>query len=161
MKGQQKARNRIGRFTHAAALAATLCAPAFADDKRDSPDKGCNAATIRGDYGIQIQGTRSLAGGGTESVIGVVLRTYDGHGNLDQTDNVKGSVTGLPVQDRPGYGTYEVNADCTGIARFDPAPGIHLEERIIIVNNGNETRSITSTPAGVNVSGIGLRIRQR
>ena len=41
-------------------------------------------------------------GGLTESVIGVVLRTYDGRGNIEQVDNVKGSITGI-VPDRQGF----------------------------------------------------------
>ena len=58
----------------------------------------CGNATIRGTYGGNIQGTRPVPpplGGGTETVIGVVLRTYDGAGNFTQIDNVKGSVTGI------------------------------------------------------------------
>jgi hypothetical protein len=50
----------------------------------------------------------------TESVISVVLRNYDGQGNISQIDNVKGSITGI-VSDRQGSGTYEVSPDCTGI----------------------------------------------
>ena len=33
-------------------------------------------------------------GGGIQSLIGVVTRTYDGMGNFTQIDNVHGSVTG-------------------------------------------------------------------
>ena len=75
-------------------------------------------------------------------MIGVVLRTYDGHGNIGQVDNVKGSITGI-VPDRPGFGTYEVSPDCTGIARFQPGPGILIEERLVIVDNGREIRTMT------------------
>ena len=159
MKFPKKAFHRAGRSTLVAiALAAFASASAFAGDR---PDKGCSEATIRGEFGSQIQGTRPVPGGGTESVIGVVWSSFDGHGNVEQTDNVKGSVSGLPVQDRPGFGTYEVNADCTGTMRFEPGPGIHLEQRFVIVDNGNEIRSITSAPAGVNVSAVAIRIRQR
>ena len=63
--------------------------------------KQCSAATLWGDYGIQIQGTRPAPGGLTESVIGVVLRSYDGNGSFTQVDNVKGSITNT-VPDRPG-----------------------------------------------------------
>ena len=162
MKFPKKAFHRAGRSTPVAiALAAFVCASAFAGDRHDGPDKGCSEATIRGEFGSQIQGTRPVTGGGTESLIGVVWSSFDGHGNVEQTDNVKGSVTGLPEQDRPGFGTYEVNADCTGTMRFEPGPGIHLEQRFVIVDNGNEIRSITSAPAGVNVSAIAIRIHQR
>ena len=132
-------------------VSATVCAVAVAmggaqlvgandrdnDDHRDG--RRCSEATIRGDYGIQIQGTRPAPGGLTESVVGVVLRNYDGRGNISQIDNVKGLITGI-VPDRPGFGTYEVSPDCTGIARFQPGPGIMLEERDLIDMFGDEYR---------------------
>jgi len=120
----------------------------------------CNAATIRGDYGVQVQGTRPAPGGLTESVIGVVLRSYDGWGNFTQVDNVKGSITGT-VPDRPGFGTYEVNPDCTGIVRFQPGPGIFLEERLVIVDGGREIRTAVMVPAGVMVTGVHQRIHSQ
>ena len=153
-------------------VAATACAAAMAmgseqfvgaqgqgadDQKHRRP---CSEATLRGDYGVQIQGTRPAPGGLTESVIGVILRTYDGQGNIDQVDNVKGSITGI-VPDRPGFGTYEVSPDCTGIARFQASPGILIEERLVIVDNGREIRSMTASPAPVMVTGIHQRIHTR
>lgn len=153
-------------------VSATLCAVTVAmggaqlvgangqdtDDHRGA--RPCSEATIRGDYGIQIQGTRPAPGGLTESVIGVVLRNYDGQGNISQVDNVKGSITGI-VPDRQGFGTYEVNPDCTGIARFQPGPGILLEERLVIVDNGREIRTMVLAPAGVMVTGVHQRIHTR
>jgi hypothetical protein len=128
------------------------------DDRRNG--RACSEATIRGDYGIQIQGTRPAPGGLTESVVGVVLRHYDGRGNISQVDNVKGSVTGI-VPDRQGFGTYEVSSDCTGIARFQPGPGILLEERLVIVDDGREIRSMVLAPAGVMITGVHQRIHTR
>lgn len=125
-------------------------------DGRDE-GRGCNEATIRGDYGVQFQGTRPAPGGLTESVIGLVHRSYDGRGNIAQVDSVKGSITGIGP-DRQGFGTYEVNADCTGIARFQPTPGVFLEERLVIVDNGREIRTITASPLPVMVSGVQQRI---
>jgi hypothetical protein len=128
------------------------------DDHRDG--RHCNEATIRGDYGIQIQGTRPAPGGVTESVIGVVLRHYDGRGNISQIGNVKGSITGI-VPDQQSFGTYEVSPDCTGIGRFQPGPGILLEERLVIVDDGREIRTMVSAPAGVMVTGVHQRIHNR
>lgn len=132
---------------------------------QDDGDRGegrtCSLATIRGDYGIQFQGTRPAPGGLTESVIGVVHRTYDGRGNITQVDNVKGSITGIVLPDRQGSGTYEVSADCTGIARFDPGQGVHIEERLVIVRDGREIRTITAAPGPVMVTGVQLRIHSR
>ena len=73
-----------------------------------------------------------------QAVIGVVLRTYDGAGAFTQVDNIKGSVTGI-VPDRPGSGTYQVNADCSAVTLFQPGPGITLEERMVIVDHGDVT----------------------
>ena len=152
--------------------AATACAAAMAmggaqlvgaqgqnddDQRRGRP---CSLATIRGDYGVQIQGTRPAPGGLTESVIGVVLRTYDGRGSIEQVDNVKGSITGI-VPDRQGFGTYEVSPDCTGIARFQPGPGIFIEEKLVIVDNGREIRSMVRSPAPVMITGVHQRIHTR
>ncbi len=132
-------------------------------DGQENSDRGqgkqCSDATLRGDYGIQILGTRP-APGGIESVIGIVLRNYDGHGNFSQVSNVKGSVTGT-VPDSPGVGTYEVNADCTGVVRFSPAPGVLLEERLVVVDNGREIRTAVMVPAPVMITGIHQRIHSR
>jgi len=122
--------------------------------------KPCSEATLRGDYGIQIQGTRPAPGGLTESVIGIVLRNYDGRGNFNQVSNVKGSITGT-VPDSPGFGTYEVNSDCTGIVRFEAAPGVLLEERLVIVDNGREIRTAVMVPAPVMITGVHQRIHTR
>jgi hypothetical protein len=127
------------------------------------PDEraGCSDRTVRGTYAIQMQGTRPVpppAGGGIETVIGVVLRTYDGAGSFTQIDNVKGSVTGI-VPDRFGAGTYTVTADCLGTTLFQPGPGVLLEERMVIVDRGDEIRSITSSPLPVMVSTLQQRSR--
>lgn len=120
----------------------------------------CSTATVRGDYGIQIQGTRPAPGGLTESVIGVVLRTYDGQGNFSQVSNVKGSITGA-VPDSQGFGTYDVNPDCTGVVRFQPGPGILLEERLVVVDNGREIRTAVMVPIAVMITGVHQRIHTR
>ena len=123
-------------------------------------DVGCSAATIGGDYGLLVQGTQALAEGGVESFNGVILRSYDGNGNLTQVDNVKGSVSGW-TPDRPGSGTYVVNADCTGSTRFEPAPGVIVETRFIVVDDGNEIQQMTSVPQGFMVTGVQKRIHRR
>jgi len=118
----------------------------------------CSVATLRGDYGIQIQGTRpSGPGRPMESIVGVVIRTYDGRGNFEQIDNVHGSISGT-VPDRPGFGTYVVNADCTGVAYLQ-LPGFAIEERLVIVDNGLELRSATMNPSPVMVTGTHRKIQ--
>jgi hypothetical protein len=98
-------------------VAATACAAAMvmggaqlvgANDRDGANDRGerpCSEATLRGDYGIQLQGTRPAPGGLTESVIGLALLTDDGRGNFVGVDNVKGSITGI-VPDLRSFGTY-------------------------------------------------------
>jgi hypothetical protein len=123
----------------------------------------CTDATIRGTYGIQMQGTQPVPppqGGGTQTVIGVVLRTYRGDGTFSQIDNIKGSITGI-VPDRPGSGTYQVNSDCSAVTLFQPGPGITIEERMVIVDHGSEIRSIVSSPVAVMVSTVQKRIDHR
>ena len=123
----------------------------------------CTDATIRGTSSIQMQGTQPVPppqGGGTQTLIGVVVRTYHGDGTFSQVDNIKGSVTGI-VPDRPGSGTYQVNPDCSGVTLFQPGPGITVEERMVIVNRGNEIRSIVSSPLAVMVSTEQKRIDHR
>jgi hypothetical protein len=133
-------------------------------DGQEKPDRGrgkqCSDATVRGDYGIQIQGTRPAPGGLIESVIGIVLRNYDGHGSFSQVSNVKGSLTGT-VPDSQGFGTYEVNADCTGVVRFQPAPGVLLEERLVIVDDGREIRTAVMVPTAVMITGVHQRLHSR
>lgn len=119
----------------------------------------CSVATLRGDYGIQIQGTRpSGPGGPIESVVGVVIRTYDGNGNFEQIDNVHGSISGT-VPNRPGFGTYVVNADCTGVAYLQlPGPPFAIEERLVIVDNGLELLGATINPQPVMVTSVQRKI---
>jgi hypothetical protein len=131
-------------------------------DSGDRGGPGCSERTVRGTYAIQMQGTRPVPPptGGMESVIGVVMRTYDGLGNFTQIDNVKGSVTGI-VPDRAGAGTYSVSEDCTATTQFQPGPGVLIEERMVIIDSGREIRSITASPLGVMVSTVQQRIDRR
>jgi hypothetical protein len=121
----------------------------------------CGNKLLKGTYGIQMQGTRPVPGGtGLEPVIGIVVRTFDGRGNFTQLDNIKGAVSGF-VPDRPGAGTYEVNADCSGSARFEPGPGVIVEERFVVLDYGHEIRSITTTPQPIMVTAVAKRISIR
>ena len=124
----------------------------------------CADGTIRGTYGIHMQGTGPVPpplGGGIQSLVGVVTRTYDGMGNFTQIDNIHGSVTGW-VPNRPGSGTYQVNPDCTFATQFVPGPGAPvIEERGVIVELGKELRTVTVTPMTSMVSTHSQRIDRR
>jgi len=58
-------------------------------------------------------------------------------------------------------GTYEVNADCTGIIRAQPLPGIVIEERMVIVEDGREIRAAVMTPTPVVITSVHQRIHRR
>jgi hypothetical protein len=149
-------------FVLAAILAAGVGPSALgsSDDRDDSKRTGpCTNETLQGTYGIQIQGTQPATGGVIESVIGVVMREYDGLGQFTQVSNVKGSINGW-VPDRVGGGTYDVNADCTAVVHFQRAPGILVEERLIIVDDGREVRSATMLPLPVMATGVARRLHR-
>ena len=129
------------------------------DDERGR-SKSCSEATVRGDYGIQIQGTRPAPGGLTEAVIGIVHRTYDGEGNFSQVSNLKGSITGTNP-DSQSVGTYEVSPDCTGIIRFQAPSGALIEERLVVVDNGREIRAAVMVPTAVVITSVHQRIHRR
>ncbi len=159
---------RMGWAVTAAATAAVAIGGARvigADGQNDERgrSKQCSEATVRGDYGIQIQGTRpapGVPGGPIESVIGIVLRTYDGEGNFSQVSNLKGSIAGANP-DSQSFGTYEVNHDCTGIIRFQAPSGALVEERLVVVDNGREIRAAVMVPTAVVITSVHQRIHQR
>ena len=130
-------------------------------DTGDAHRFECSNKLLKGTYGIQMQGTRPVPGGtGLEPVIGIAIRTFDGAGNFTQRDNIKGAVSGI-VPDRPGAGTYELNADCSGSTRFEPAPGVIIEERFVVLDYGHEIRSIVTTPQSNMVTAVAKRISSR
>jgi len=137
-------------------IAASLIAGSASSATLDEPGKRCNNAMLNGNYGAQMQGTRP-APGGTESVIGVVVRNYDGRGGLTQIGNVKGSITGI-VPDQFGEGTYEVREDCSVIVEFSPVPGVVIHEQGVIVDNAREIRVITVAPQALMVTAVMIRI---
>lgn len=145
-------------LAHRAALAlATLALSGAALAANPAPRTWCEDKMVRGTYSIQLSGHRAVPGGGTEAVIGVVIRQYDGLGGIEQWDNVKGEATGY-VPGRYGKGSYRVNDDCTIDIEFHPAPGVTLQERGVIVDGGNEIRTITVLPAATMVTATHLRI---
>jgi hypothetical protein len=143
------------------ALTGTIALAAPGQSEQGS-GRVCSDVTLKGTYGGNISGTRPWPppAGPLESITGVVIRTYDGEGQFTQIDNIKGTTSGI-VPDRPGYGTYHVNEDCSGVTEFVPGPGILLRERIVIVDDGNEVRTIVESPLFISVSGSAKRIHAR
>ena len=57
----------------------------------------CSNATLQGDYGFSISGSRpSGPGGPIEQILGVAMTHFDGVGTLTQTDNIHGSISASP-----------------------------------------------------------------
>ena len=87
-----------------AVLVGTQASGARLENGENRFPRGCSEATLRGAYGIQIQGTRPAAppapAGSIESVIGVIVRHYDGNGGFTQVNNEKGSTSGNGPVDR-------------------------------------------------------------
>jgi hypothetical protein len=160
-KTDSSKRERLGAWTAGLAMAVLGATQVLADGSGTGTE--CSNRTLRGDYGIQMQGTRPTPPPNvvTESVVGVVLRSFDGYGNFTQLDNIKGSVTGI-VPDRPGSGTYEVFPDCTGTASFAPDPNnpaLVIQEKFIILDKGAEIRSITQSPPPLMITAVAKRVR--
>jgi hypothetical protein len=157
----------LKKFPLAAVAGAVALAALTVTQSVSAEGKSCDNGTLRGDYGIQMQGSTPTppfppTNGAIQSVIGVVMRSFDGHGNFEQTDNIRGSLTEF-VPDRPGFGTYEVYPDCTGATRHQPDannPNLVIEERLVILDNGNEIRSITVAPPLFMVTTVGKRVRK-
>lgn len=131
--------------------------------------KTCTNETLHSSYGFVISGSRPVAGqpGVIELVAGTALTTFDGNGNFTQTDNIHGQVTGFKTPDRPGWGTYSINADCTGtmILHNEGVPfGLTLS--VVVVDNGKEIRAAvvditgdsSGTPPPIMVVSNGKRI---
>ena len=118
----------------------------------------CDEGTLKGDYGLSLSGTRPGVGGAPEQFVGISMQTYDGHGHFTQTDNNHGP-SGT-VTDLPGWGTYTVNPDCSGTKTLWvqglPFP---IENRLVIVDKGDELRLAVMAPSPIIVAGVGRRVR--
>ena len=72
----------------------------------------------------------------------------------------KRSISGW-APDVASSGTYEVNSDCTAAAFLEPAPGILVEERIVITERGNVLYSAPMFPPPVMLSAVQRRVHSR
>jgi len=105
----------------------------------------CSNSSLRGNFGFQFQG--DIIGFGP--IAGVGVATFDGAGNFTQTDNV--SINGLPaILNRPGSGTYSVNADCTGTQTLNTGGQVFHNTFVIV---GKQSFSVQTDPGGV-ITGV-------
>jgi hypothetical protein len=131
--------------------------PVAAND--DSSGRACSNRTLHGDYGILITGVAPAGPSGqTELTVGTALRTYDGRGNFSQIDNVHGQISGA-LFDRPGSGTYEVRADCSGTATlFLTGVPFPIVSRFVIVDGGEEVKEAVMSPPPAVVTAVQRRV---
>ena len=113
---------------------------------------GCSEGSLRGSYGFQIKGT--IVGFGP--IGGIARVTFDGAGDFTQTDNV--TINGLPIvpPNRPGSGTYDVDADCTGTETINSG-GQVIHTKFVIAENGKEVFDVVTDP-GVVLTGVGKAV---
>jgi hypothetical protein len=139
-----------------ATLALTVANTVTAHD--DGGRGGCNAASLRGDYGLLFSGVAvedpQLPAGMT---VGTGVRTYHGNGTFDQIDNEHFQFFGEPIHNRRATGTYTVNADCTGSAVLNLGPGIM--STFVIVDSGNRVKEAVMFPPPALVTAVQERIR--
>lgn len=128
------------------------------DKVHDSQGSGftCSNRTLKGDYGFSIDGT-ILAGTPNAFLLrGVAMTRFDGDGNLSQVDFTTRNGVPFSPDWRPGAGTYEINADCTGTAQIiqsDGSPTVNL--RLVVVNRGREVRTAVVGSAS---GSVGIRV---
>jgi hypothetical protein len=108
---------------------------------------GCSNANLSGSFGVLVTGTRpapsalpngNFLTGYIEQVSGVVVQIFDGKGTFTQTDNLKGSVSGITAN-RVGSGTYTVNADCSGTYTLNvTGVAVPVVTQIVVVSTGTQ-----------------------
>jgi len=142
-------------------LIVTMAVIAAAAGARADEREGCTNETIRGTYGFSVSGTLRGAGGTPDQLlVGVATTEFDGMGNLTQVDNIHLSLGGplnSPPPDRPGFGTYQLNPDCSGTMTIARPPAPMLTLRIVVVDNGNEVRTAVMDPPTNMVTSNGKR----
>lgn len=134
---------------------------------QDAP-AGCTDSMLQGTYAASISGMApapavvpgsSALPGTIQSLIGLVLMTFDGKGTFTQSDWVKGTLSPY-VSARPGKGVYKVNADCTGTSTISiPGAPFDIVTQFILTDNGKGSIFIVATPATIMTMGSSHRVR--
>jgi hypothetical protein len=129
-----------------AALTGSMSAQGKPDDPDGDHGRACDQRMLKGTYGTQVVGQRPGADGKPEQFVALALGTFDGQGSFTQVDNSHGlSGTGV---DRPGWGTYTVNPDCTGsLTLWTEGLPFPIQSRIVVFDKGAESRGIVMAPA--------------
>ena len=112
------------------------------EDADSASQPRCSNRTLHGSYALSIDGT-IIAGPNRLLLRGLAMRQFDGRGNLSQVDFT--TINGAPAGTdwRSGWGTYELNSDCTGtmeIIQSDGSPTLRL--RLVVADHGRTTYNI-------------------
>jgi hypothetical protein len=111
----------------------------------------CSNATLTGDYGFTISGTRPLGPppAPIEQFVGLAVTHFDGNGGLIQpAGSSHGSISGDSPTDT-GFGSYSLNADCTGTMTLTlngRTPAVSIRIWMVVVGGGNEVHLVVMTP---------------
>jgi hypothetical protein len=120
---------------------------AYAQDHRHV--RHCSNATLRGNYGFTISGTRPTGPppAPLEAFIALAITNFDGQGNLNQTYGTShGSIKGDSSTDT-GSGTYSINEDCSGIMTLNLGiPAVSLKLWVVVVDGGDQVNLVVMTP---------------
>jgi hypothetical protein len=118
-------------------------------EARSSAEPRCSNRTLRGSYAFNIEGT-ILAGPNRLLLRGLAMTQFDGRGHLSQVDftTINGAPTGTDWSS--GWGSYELNSDCTGtmeIVQSDGSPTLRL--RLVVADHGRTIHNIVEgNPTG-------------
>lgn len=141
-------------------LVPVLLAAAAASANNGPGSIGCTNRTVAGIYGFTVSGTApSGPEGPVEQIIGLATTRFDGAGNFTQIDWAHGAISGA-VTDRAGWGTYQLNRDCSGTMQLNIQDlPFSIELRIVVVDGGNEIRTVVMAPLPNMITSNGKRIR--
>jgi hypothetical protein len=161
-----RSKRRLGMAFTAAGLLIAGCTVLLAQpgsaqsepssDARSSADARCSNRTLRGSYACNIDGT-ILAGPNRLLLRGLAMTKFDGSGHLSQVDftTINGAPTG--TEWRSGWGSYELNSDCTGtmeIVQSDGSPTLRL--RLVVADHG---RTIHNIVEGNSTGATGTKVQ--
>ena len=121
-------------------LAAAVALPALSGAAW--ADGGCSDATLQGEYafGVTTYTSPAQPNGPPEVVTGI--KFFDGKGNLTQRDYQGDS--GITPFRTGEFGTYSVDADCTGSITIFMPNGSRIDAKIVISNGGRHIHEVVS-----------------
>ena len=148
-------KNRIGPFTLLLALALAGAGNAFAadDSTRGRRLRRCSDATLHGTYLFANDGV-ALSGNDRDRFANAGMDVYDGNGHVRSIYTL--SVNGTISRFSRVTGTYTVNPDCTGTARY--SDGTRYDQ--FVAPDGSQVAFVQTNPGTV-VAASELKVMAR